>query len=365
MDLVGKLRTLLCNGTLHAELDAALTFCTTLLTQAPYTNVEARSAADRPSKELQAFARESSDGCKPCLFAGALGMLELRKRANSVTDLARMRWALSRLTTTDGVSQVLNQVVVNASAWTYEEKTALQRGSHDAEVDAVVLTLYWCQSSDAFPVLCNATRDLVFSCEDVGLGTQGRVSHFLRMELAEEKRDVIGHSAARKCGALSELLGQARQERIGLGKGDVEVVVDLLGSRKELAATWNKETVRRYLAVGKRLTSETVQNLIERWEFAFSRRTLIDGMMTLRAAASAAGTDEEFEYLLNSLFWEQSCGIRKSMKGRSVDRNAVDVFRGILLRRHLFAHCVLAFPEHASSIDEFGTYKFYSRRFGM
>ncbi len=77
-----------------------------------YMNADARSAADRPSKELQALARESSDGRRPCLFAGTLGMLALHQRANSASDLARMRWVLSQLTTTAGVSQVLNQAVV-------------------------------------------------------------------------------------------------------------------------------------------------------------------------------------------------------------------------------------------------------------
>ncbi len=325
----------------------------------------AETCSDRPVEELKAVAARCRGSPQQCLFAGTLGMLDLRTPACPDRDLSRIRWALKQLTSPDKVVQLLNGIVINASMWGHPEKTALQRVTHDAEVDAIVLAIFWhrndAQMQEAFQDAC---RNIVLSCEERGTGTECKVENFLQMELEEEKRNVMGQSAWRKCRALADILQQARAERKGAGQSDAELVATLLGSKKALQS-WNKDTVSRYLTVGKRLSSDEICILLENWEFAFGRSVVVDGIMALRGVVAAGSSDQEVERILKTLFWEQVCGLRVSAKTKYLVNQPVHLFRAVLLRQQVYEYCRMAFPQHAEIMQEFGTAAFYMRRFGM
>ena len=58
------------------------------------------------------------------------------------------------------------------------------------------------------------------------------------------------------------------------------------------------------------------QSACRRWEVTFQRNALLDGITMLRAAATAATKPEDFESLVQTLYWEQVCKFRKAMAPR-------------------------------------------------
>ena len=77
-------------------------------------------------------------------------------------------------------------------------------------------------------------------------------------------------------------------------------------ARKELEQDWKADTCGRYLQVAAKLDTKG-RGILNRWELAFQRSTLLDGITLLRAAATACRTAEQMSLLLETLFHEQMC----------------------------------------------------------
>ena len=88
----------------------------------------------------------------------------------------------------------------------------------------------------------------------------------------------------------------------------------------------------------------------------FLRGTLVDGITALRSAATASTTSEEMSELLETLFYEQACKLRKSVatKGRGHASDITNTFRGILLRQALFKYLRTIFPKLEETIENYG-----------
>ena len=144
-------------------------------------------------------------------------------------------------------------------------------------------------------------------------------------------RHVMGKSAWRLALDLWDMVKLGEHTRNGLS--DADLLAKILSTRRELAKDWKSDTCGRYLSVANKIDSKG-KAILNRWELVFLRGTLVDGITTLRSAATASATTEEMSVLLETLFYEQACKLRKGIaaKGRSHATDTTNTFRGILLR---------------------------------
>ena len=126
------------------------------------------------------------------------------------------------------------------------------------------------------------------------------------------------------------------------------MIAAILASETSLAKEWKADTCARYLQVGKLISTKT-KKILTRWELAFQRETLLDGITNLRSAATACASQEDFDTLVETLYFEQVCKLRRHLapKGRGHATDATNAMRGILLRQHLFAYLKQIFPKLA------------------
>ena len=147
-------------------------------------------------------------------------------------DFARMRWALEHMVEKQSVNKMLGKVVVRAesvpSSGGFQK---LHRVERDADIDAVVLAIYWNKPQDANAVhpWMSELRDLMFSAEPVGSGVEVAVDRFFRYEEEEKKRDFMGLSALRRAQELERLVQQGEAQRNGMC--DAELAAHLLATK--------------------------------------------------------------------------------------------------------------------------------------
>ena len=176
----------------------------------------------------------------------------------------------------------------------------LRRVERDAEIGAVLLSIYYHRPADASQVhpLKNLARDLVFSAQRVGHGLDLEVERFKRKQDEEKKRNVMGQPAWRVALVLGDMLKSAESQRDG--KSDTDLLSHVLSCRLELAKDWRSDTCDRYLWVATKVGEKTKQ-LLTRWELAFQRSTFLDGITLLRAAATANTGPDDFHIIVVTL----------------------------------------------------------------
>ena len=71
--------------------------------------------------------------------------------------------------------------------------------------------------------------------------------------------------------------------------------------------------------------------------------------------------------LLETLYWEQVCRLRRSVtpRGRTNAGDSVGLFRGILLRLLFYQYCLKIFPKLQADVKIFGTWEWYNKEYGM
>ncbi len=362
VDLKELLEKCVFAGTMEKEVVAATKFCTEFLEK--FLEPTGLSAPLVPLPELKAKAHKLVGTGAKCIFGGSLGMIDLdaRIRPPSDLDLARMRWACENLVTAQDLPTMLGTIVVQGELGTASSK--LGRVERDAEIDMALLAMYWHKEKEkTLQALAESSRNLVLSAEALGSGIDLHIERFSRYEKEEQKRHVLGQSSFRKSLALRDLVEAARNQREG--QSDAELAARLLTQRQDLKA-WNKDTCRRYLQVAERMQDPKMQRLMTRWEFLFKRDTLVDGIMILRAALATTPRDDSLFHVLETLFFEQVCKMRNTLKPKSrAGFEAIHIMRGILLREAFYQYCRHIFPKLADAIAEFGTWRYYNRRFGM
>ena len=152
---------------------------------------------------------------KQMAFSGAIWMLDLYHSVQPVDkmDFARMRWALEQMVEKQSVIKVLGTVVVRAESIPGEDGFKdLQRVESDANIDAIVLAIYWnkpCEAEAGHPWM-SELRDMMLSAQLVGPGVEVIVDRFLRYEEEEKKREVLGLSTLRRSQELERLASQRR-----------------------------------------------------------------------------------------------------------------------------------------------------------
>ena len=205
-------------------------------------------------------------------------------------------------------------------------------------------------------------RDLVFSAQTVGQGLDLEVERFKRLQDEENMRHVMGKSAWRLALDLWDMVKVGDHYRCGLS--DADLLAKLLSKRKELAKDWKSDTCGRYLSVANKIDSNG-KAILTRWELVFLRGTLVDGITALQSATTASATSEDMSVLLETLFYEQACKLRKSIaaKGRSHTADITNTFRGILLRQALFKYLRQIFPKLEEAIENYGRWEWFNETF--
>ena len=360
-------------GELEKELSDAVGYCTNLIVDPDWMLAVGNAAGLATPKEVaKKLEGEANTTYHPdeVKFGGVLGWLDLNDRVKPIADMdvGRMRWACEKLDETHKFSKILGDIVVRgdfvaSDTWA---PAALRRVEDDVGIDVVCLSLYWHRpmaSGEEHP-LKNLCRDLVFSAERVGQGLDLDIERFKRKVDEEKKRQVMGQSAWRFAVDCQNLVRKAESQRDGMK--DADLLAKVLATRKELAKEWKSDTCLRYLLVAAKI-NDSCKKILGRWELAFQRNCLLDGITLLRAAAAACQTPEEFQILVQTLFWEQTCKLRRSIapKGRGHATDATNAMRGILLRQALYAYCRQIFPKLADSIATLGTWEWFQAEYGM
>lgn len=354
-DRIERLETLVYHETLVNELLSATQWASQLLAD------DIEPIGRRCSTRAPYEVKEGIRGNAECLFGATLGMLNLNVRASKAeVDVGRMRWVMENCRSAEDAGPFLTSLVVDARHFAGQELRDLHRLTHDAEVDTICLLLYWHRDdADVMAALRATLKDVAFSMEDWGEGCKAKVEEFRRDEVEEAKRDVLGKSAWRKCRKLVDISDTARQEG-ATGVTDADSVANLLKRLGgDIASSWNKETVARYLIVGRRMSDPRLTQLMQRWEFMYKRQTLVDGISVLRACTSVATTDEDLYYLMQTLYYEQTCKIRHSLKANHPTMGATAVMRGIMYRRQFYSLMARKFPKHADWVRDYGTPAWY------
>ena len=368
-----KLAEVLHAERLEQELSEAIAYCKDAATQQDWMTAVGIAAGVASPKEVLRKLGVGVDGtaysADEVKFGGALGFLDLEDRAKEMSemDVGRMRWACETLDETHKFSKILGDIAVRAEFASTDmwQPGALRRVDGDPAIDVVCLSLFWHKVSDESDhPLRNLCRDLIFCAARVGQGMELEVERFKRKVDEEKKRDVMGQSAWRYALDMKGMIKKA--ECIRDGKSDVELIAQILATNTSLANDWKADTCSRYLQVGSKISTKS-KKILARWELAFQRNTLLDGITLLRSAATACPSQEEFDTLVETLYFEQVCKLRRSIapKGRGHATDATNTMRGILLRQHFYAYVKQIFPKLAMAIENYGTWRWFHDEYNM
>ena len=357
-------------GNLINELSAATQYCISHLNSAQrWVPKGGRVATSTPTEVLERL--NTTNGVQ---FGGALSMLDLEARVKTMEseslDLGRMRWGLDILATgaPEAVHKVLGAVAVQAEQINDKDEhfNRLLRIERDTDIDSVLLAIYWGRDHpNVLEGLVSQCQDIVFCAQRAGQGLELNITRFIRMDGEDSQRLVSGQSAWRKAMELKQIveLGGSRRD----GRSDAALAAALICERDAgMGEKWGQDTCRRYLHVASRM-DKTCQEIMVKWEFVFQRTTLVDPVTNMRAAATACHTSAQMVVLLETLFFEQTCRIRRVLVakrgGQATD--LVNLFRGILLRDIFYKYCRQIFPELEDSIKNYGKWAWYKAEYGV
>ena len=75
----------------------------------------------------------------------------------------------------------------------------------------------------------------------------------------------------------------------------------------------NADTMKRYLALGRRLKAPAIMDILSRWEALSKREMLVDHLTTLRMVCGATENEAELAYVMEVLMLKQSSGLRNKL----------------------------------------------------
>ena len=273
------------NGKLNATVNDALTYCAATVTV--LSTPLGMACPLRTVKDVRESAASGKGAKAGALFGGCLGFLALGENALPQSiDVGKIGKLLVDMKCASDIKTSLGTVIVNmdqtiGDTW---EPNSLKRAHKDAEVMAVCLTLYYHKDApmDVCEALVLASRDVVLEGRSLGSGYEFETHKFALNEKEESDRDVLGMSSRRKCLFLADLIDQAKKERLGKsGANDAECLAELLGKSADFKS-WNVDSCKRFLNIGRRLNSPKLGGLLDLWEFYHRRNTSVDSISVLR-----------------------------------------------------------------------------------
>ena len=310
-------------GTLHADLLAATAFVEQELQTragqlAPLGLAAPILTIDEIKEKMRKQEQIGSSSSVQVLFSGSLAMLDLRERVEPMEDLdlAKMKFACQKLVSPGEVNKLVETVHIVADAID-KELTGLRRADGDENIDAISWAIF--QNQESAPAVLEATQNLVFSAEHCGLGLEQKIERFRLIEEGDKKRNCMGTSSFNKSRILMDIVAEARKS----GDGSINVTLkddalaeSLLVKHKDLGS-WKKDTCAKYLYVSTRCGERRFSTLFQNWEYQKGRDALCDGIRILRSACYATKTPEELFKLLETLYFEQMCGMMNTLKTKT------------------------------------------------
>ena len=209
-------------------------------------------------------------------FSATLWMLDLTHRLMGIDklDLARMRWAVELVAESGSFHKVIDGFPVAAeSIPAAGEYMGLHKIERDADLDAVVLVVYWNrpENETVKHAWHEHLRDLHFKAQRAGHGAAVAVERFLRFDEEEKKRQVMGLSTFRRATELRVLLEAAESQRQA-HECDAKLASRVLGTKQALQATWSEDTCRRYLLISERFSAESTSIMTSRGDEIWTPR---------------------------------------------------------------------------------------------
>ena len=200
--MVDKFETMVYEATIAQELDRAVDYMVNVCGKDDKLKPMGIAVPKAKCTNIAAQFKKS-DAPASMSFSATIWMLDLRHRLMPLDklDLARTRWAIQMVSMYGQSSKVLDGFAVAAESLSdAEDFKDLCRVERDADLDAVLLLVYWHRLEDETQKhpWFDHMRDLHFKAQRVGIGVAASVERFLRIEEEEGKRNVMGLSTFRR-----------------------------------------------------------------------------------------------------------------------------------------------------------------------
>ena len=117
--------------------------------------------------------------------------------------------------------------------------------------------------------------------------------------------------------------------------------------------------------LGRRVAIEKVKKWLGIWETMYKRNALLDSIMVLRACIGVTTDDDELARLLQTLFLDQRCGLKKTMKPAKDKVSPSNILKAYILRERVFVHLKKTFPAFGDVVDQYSTVAFYAKEYGV
>lgn len=355
-DSADKFKKLVISGKLGEELRKAYKYVEEL----PKMEPAGITCATRELADLRKLIADNAEGA---MFSGTLTQLCMGERALSTIDFGRIAYIIEAADTDFRLKSMMGVITVNIGEG---EQLSFMRANKDAEADALCLLMFWnCSNSEITSRLVAIASDLVFLGRHLGVGSKVFAAKFDMMNAEEKSREAMAVSAWRKCVFLSEYADRVvLEERFADDKIPSERLMKAMKEDCTQIGEWNVDTLGRYLQVGRKLGEDKVRSWLIIWEATYKRNSFLDGIMLLRGCVSSATDEEELAKLLQILFLEQRCGLKKTLK---VDykQSPSTLFKAYLMRMRVFTHLENILPKLADVVHHYGSPEFFKTEYGL
>jgi len=355
-DSADKFKKLVISGNLGEELNKSYQYVTALQKMQP-------AGITVATREFADVKKLVSDNAEGVMFSGTLSQLRVDERALSTIDYGRIGYIIESAENDAQLKNMLGVIIVNIEDG---EQLHFMRANKDAEVDALCLLMYWnSQNQEVQSRLIALASDLVFHGRRLGAGSKVFAAKFELMNADEKSREAMAVSAWRKCIFLSEYVDRILlEDRFPDAKIPSERLLKAMTEDCTKIDGWNVDTLGRYLLVGRRLSEHVVRNWLIVWEATCKRNAFLDGIMFLRACVAATPADDELANLLQILFLEQRCGLKKTLKV-DAKQSPSNLFKAYLLRMKIFTHLEFILPKLADVVHLYGSAAFFATEYSL
>ena len=357
--LADKFTRLVNDNGADDELASAIAW---VMENIPQTSLAAECAQRTPT-DIKALIEKGKSGV---LSAGSLSALDLHATAVSTLDTGRISHLLTNSTTLASLQSMIGKIIINASVWDGNCFSGLIRADKDAEVQTLCLVAFWCKNEQ----VSAACADLTFDFRALGLGSKQRTATLKLLDVEDKFRAVMGISGWRKVALYHDIskmmIAEGRFADKGVDQG--ERLITLLKEDGADPGKINADTMKRHIALGRRVCDENVKAIILKWLLGNKRETLVDAISVLRGVCSATENDADLATILKELMMQQRAGVRRQLvtpRSNNDQCTPVNISKGIILRNNLYTHVLAIFPKHAEMITRYVSATYYRERFGV
>jgi len=301
------------------------------------------------------------------LFGGTLASLNLAAQAiPNVVDTGRIKHIMENMKCPEHVKAMLGTIAINSDECTHTDIKHLVRCHKDAEVHVACLVIYWNECVGAcLETLRAAVSDVVFDARSMGHKCDFKVNKLKMVQKEDDDRKVMGLSAYRQTVFLTDLAADVASEGRYPDTADEAAKVQKLLHSCPGAGNWNVDTLKRYLALGRKLKDPTTAAILQRWEYMEQRNALVDGITYLRAVC--AYPPHDLQVILQTMYMEQRAKLRTNRVACRGHNAATPghIAKAVLLRAQVYNHLLHSFPMFKEELQAFIDHSCYKQFYGV